>query len=126
MPQLPGRHQTPCVLIVDPDHAEFAQTAGALGTLAIELLHARTAAEALLRAQQKRIDLMLCEAKLPDMEGLELCERLRRVSPTMAMILFTAERHVAPRPGVDVPVLPKQDGTGPLVRLVRDHFALAA
>ncbi len=46
--------------------------------------------EALERAGQQRFDIVLCDVHLPGMDGLELLERLQRLSPETFVLLITA------------------------------------
>jgi DNA-binding NtrC family response regulator len=49
-----------------------------------------SAEEALKRAQQERFDLALCDVQLPGMDGLELLNRLLKISPETFVLLITA------------------------------------
>ena len=46
--------------------------------------------EALARAEERRFDAALCDMQLPGMDGLQLLERLRRISPDTFVLLITA------------------------------------
>jgi DNA-binding NtrC family response regulator len=46
--------------------------------------------EALARAAERRFDIALCDVQLPGIDGLELLERLRRISPETFVLLITA------------------------------------
>jgi DNA-binding NtrC family response regulator len=46
--------------------------------------------EALERAAEQRFDVVLCDVQLPGMDGLELLERLQRISPETFVLLITA------------------------------------
>jgi DNA-binding NtrC family response regulator len=48
------------------------------------------AEEALVRAAERRYDVALCDVQLPDLDGLQLLERLQRLSPETAVLLITA------------------------------------
>jgi DNA-binding NtrC family response regulator len=49
-----------------------------------------SAEEALAEAQQARFDLALCDVQLPGMDGLELLDRLLKISPETFVLLITA------------------------------------
>src|SRR5262249_34511807 len=51
---------------------------------------AGAAEEALALAQQTRFDLALCDIQLPGIDGVELLDRLLKVSPDTFVILITA------------------------------------
>jgi len=46
--------------------------------------------DALERAGQRRFDIVLCDVHLPGLDGLELLDRLRRISPETFVLLITA------------------------------------
>jgi DNA-binding NtrC family response regulator len=46
--------------------------------------------EALERAGERRFDVVLCDVHLPGIDGLELLERLQRISPETFVLLITA------------------------------------
>lgn len=48
------------------------------------------AEEALGKAAQTRFDVALCDVQLPDLDGLQLLERMQRLSPETAVLLITA------------------------------------
>lgn len=50
-----------------------------------------TAAEALDRAGRDRFDAILLDVRLPDMDGIELCRRLRRAGVTVPILMLTGE-----------------------------------
>jgi CheY-like chemotaxis protein len=49
----------------------------------------RSAAEALQTITRRPIHLAFVDVKLPDMEGLELVERIRQMSPTLPCVLVS-------------------------------------
>src|SRR5262245_61275564 len=49
-----------------------------------------TGAEAVDRAGDEAFDLALCDVQLPDVDGLELLDRLLRISPETSVLLITA------------------------------------
>jgi DNA-binding response OmpR family regulator len=52
--------------------------------------HAGTAAEAIALATAKPPDLVLLDLGLPDLDGVELCRRLRRDQPAAVIVVLTA------------------------------------
>jgi DNA-binding NtrC family response regulator len=46
--------------------------------------------EALAQAGERRFDIALCDVQLPRMDGLELLDRLQRISPETCVLLITA------------------------------------
>ena len=53
---------------------------------------ARTGAEALELAAAEPADLVLLDLKLPDLDGVELCRRLRARHPALTIVMLTARR----------------------------------
>ena len=49
-----------------------------------------SAGEALATAAERRFDVALCDVQLPGADGLELLERLQRLSPETFVLLITA------------------------------------
>src|SRR5947209_17086846 len=46
--------------------------------------------EALARAADRRFDVAVCDVQLPDLDGIELLERLLKISPETFVLLITA------------------------------------
>src|SRR5688572_7203241 len=69
-----------------------------IGTVLTSSLHGhgydvrweRTGACALARATTNAIDLVLLDLGLPDLEGTEVCRRLRRAQPGCVIVILTA------------------------------------
>src|SRR6516225_2846941 len=49
-----------------------------------------SAEEALVGARQSRFDVALCDVQLPGMDGLELLDRMLKISPETLVLLITA------------------------------------
>lgn len=87
----PGKHRE-SVLFVDPMVALHEQVQAMLSE-AFEVRHATTAAEALAALSRRLPDLLVMEVDLPDISGLDLCERLRADPATQKLpILFLTTR----------------------------------
>lgn len=84
------------VLIVD-DEVETLKLVGLmLQRRGYEIVAARSGAQALEKAQTENPDLVILDIMMPDMDGYEVCSRLRD-SPAMAdlpIIMFTAKTRV--------------------------------
>ena len=61
----------------------------------IETQAASTAAQALAMSEAERFDLYLLEAWLPDVDGFELCRRLRAAQPKAPILFFSAAAYDA-------------------------------
>ena len=79
------------ILIVD-DEADLLQ--GLRRTLAPQLqariLVAENSAEALKLMAGERVDLVLTDIRMPEMDGMRLLERIRSTDPTVTVIIMTA------------------------------------
>ncbi len=62
-----------------------------LQTAGFEVLQASSAAEGLRLARQMQPSLVLLDVMLPDMDGWEVCERLRQIGP-MPIVFVTVLR----------------------------------
>ena len=79
----------PRVLCVD-DHEDSREMLGMLLKLAlIEAKGVGTAAEALSSIQTERFDLYLLDSQLPDLDGFELCRRVRDFDPLTPILFFS-------------------------------------
>ena len=83
-------HPRQTILLVD-DEPEvlhlFKRILSSEGTL---ILTAHTGAKALEIARQTRLDLVLLDIRLPDLEGTEVLRALRRIDPTLPIIMVTS------------------------------------
>jgi DNA-binding response OmpR family regulator len=79
------------VLIVEDDEAVGRQLADALGGQGYRAFHAVSARAALDRiARAGRVDLVLLDLGLPDLDGTALCRELRSTMPDVIIIMLTA------------------------------------
>ncbi len=79
----------PSVLIVEDDEGIGGGLLRALSGEGYQAVWSRTATEA-LRQPLSGFDVILLDLGLPDMDGLELCRRMRRELPDTALIVLTA------------------------------------
>jgi len=79
----------PRVLCVDDD-ADACEMLGLLLKFSdIETRTARTAHQALSLIEAERFDLYLLDSWLPDLDGFELCRRLRDLDPHTPILFFS-------------------------------------
>ena len=75
------------------------------------------------------LDAVVCDFKMPTLDGLELCQKINHQQPELPFVLFTgsAKYKLADRPGVeDVDALVIKDGErGRYRRLVEEVLAVA-
>jgi CheY-like chemotaxis protein len=84
------------ILVVD-DEIESVKLIGLmLQRRGYEIIAARSGAQALEKAQGDRPDLIILDVMMPDMDGYEVCRRLRAdsVTASMPIIMFTAKTMV--------------------------------
>jgi DNA-binding NtrC family response regulator len=78
------------VLVVDDEPLIRETLAEFLGQEGLRVAACASAGEALERAAGRRFDIALCDVQLPGMDGLELLDRLHRLSPDTFVLLITA------------------------------------
>lgn len=77
------------LLVVDDDRAALEVAKYCLAEH-YELYLASSGPEALLVLASNRIDVMVCDQRMPGMSGAELCQQAAEVSPDTAQIMITA------------------------------------
>jgi DNA-binding response OmpR family regulator len=80
----------PKVLVIDDDSTVADVVAVYLERAGMETLRARDGAEGLEMAVAERPDVILLDLMLPQIDGLEVCRRLRLRQPGSAIIMVTA------------------------------------
>jgi signal transduction histidine kinase len=84
------------VLVVDDNFENRALASDALGEEGYRVVEARTGAEGVAAAAAEKPDCILMDVRMPDMDGITACERIR-ASPDgqdVAIIFVTAQRDV--------------------------------
>jgi len=79
----------PRVLCVDDDEDSRVMLITLLKHALIEAKAVGTAEQALSSIQLERFDLYLLDASLPDLDGFELCRRLRDFDPNTPILFFS-------------------------------------
>ena len=77
------------VLYVDDDEDSREMLCLLLRTSRIEVEAVSTAAEALSSTQIEHFDLYLLDSWLPDLDGFELCRRMRHLHPQTPILFFS-------------------------------------
>ena len=85
----------PRVLCVDNDEDSRDMLSTLLGFSRIEVKGVATAAQALSLIQAERFDLYLLDAWLPDLDGFELCRRMRIFDPHTPILFFSGAAYDA-------------------------------
>jgi DNA-binding NtrC family response regulator len=78
------------ILVVDDEPLIRDTLTEYLGQEGLTVTACASGEEALARAEEQRQDIALCDVQLPGMDGLELLERLQRISPETFVLLITA------------------------------------
>ena len=76
---------TGCLLVVDDQETNIQIVGAALGRLGFEIIPANSGPRALKRLACRRPDLILLDLLMPDMDGFEVCRRIRE-NPAWAEI----------------------------------------
>ena len=84
------RAPRPSILIVDDEPLIRDTLAEYLTGEGFQTTTCGSAEEALATAAERRFDVALCDVQLPGADGLELLERLQRLSPETFVLLITA------------------------------------
>jgi len=79
------------ILVVEDDVTLGGGLRQALAAQGYQASWAQTGAEALELARDPH-DLVLLDLKLPDMDGVQVCRRLRAAQPWLAIVMLTARR----------------------------------
>ena len=77
------------ILHVDDDPQIRLLMAGALPEFGYEVLTAGTVKEALQLAAGMSFDLFILDVRLPDGNGVDLCQLLRRLQPNVPVVYYT-------------------------------------
>jgi DNA-binding response OmpR family regulator len=84
-----GNPACPVVLIVDDDPDVCWALEHVLGELRVRCIRALDGQNALQAARLNRLAVALLDAKLPDIDGLELAQRIRQVNPGILVLVVS-------------------------------------
>jgi DNA-binding response OmpR family regulator len=87
----------PRVLCVDDDEDSRVMLVALLRLALIEATAVGTAGQALASTQAERFDLYLLDSRLPDIDGFELCRRLREFDQQTPIVFFSGAAYEADR-----------------------------
>ena len=79
--------EQPTVLVVDDEPAIVRALTAALGARDYRSVSASTGGEALSIAATQRVDVIILDLNLPDLDGVEVCRRIREWSKTPIIVL---------------------------------------
>ena len=78
------------ILLVEDDERISEPLMRVLGTEGFEAVHASSGLEGLEQVTVRRPDLMLLDLTLPDIDGLDVCRKVREDRPELPIIMLTA------------------------------------
>ena len=78
------------ILLIEDDERISEPLLRVLGAEGFEVVHAATGGDGLTAVQARRPDLMLLDLTLPDIDGLDVCRKVREDRPEMPIIMLTA------------------------------------
>ena len=78
------------ILLVEDDERISEPLIRVLGSEGFEVIHAATGSDGMAAVLGRRPDLMLLDLTLPDIDGLDVCRRVREDRPEMPIIMLTA------------------------------------
>lgn len=78
------------ILVVDDDHHILEVIEARLSASGFSVVTANSAENALNKLAQFKIDLMICDVKIPDLSGFQLFKKVRAVHKGMPVIFLTA------------------------------------
>ena len=122
----------PRILCVDDDEDSRVMLTTLLKHALIEAKAVGTAAQALSSIQTERFDLYLLDARLPDLDGFELCRRMRAFDPLTPILFFSGAAYADDKQrgieaGADAYVIkPDLDGLLGSIRQFVSHAENAA
>lgn len=85
----------PSVLCVEDDEDSSVMLVTLLEAARIEVKAVGTAAQALMAINAERFDLYLLDVWLPDLDGFELCRRVRAFDPHTPILFFSGAAYEA-------------------------------
>jgi DNA-binding NtrC family response regulator len=95
-PKTENRKPAPeaAILVVDDELLIRETLVEYLGQKGFTVVACPNGEEALAQAEERRFDIVLCDVHLPGLDGLELLDRLQRISPETFVLLITAYARV--------------------------------
>ena len=84
-----GSHMKKRILVVDDDSMNLARTQIILGK-EYDVLTAESGMDALMRLKDTKVDMVLLDIDMPEMNGIETFERMKGFAPEIPVIFLTA------------------------------------
>lgn len=80
------------LMVVEDDEVIGSMVQSALATAGHEVVWERAGAPAVARSSTATFDLVLLDLGLPDLDGVEVCRRVRALQPLAVLVMLTARR----------------------------------
>lgn len=77
-------------LLIDDDHRLAELLSEYLGQHGVQVVHAVDGRTGLARVEQEGFDVVLLDLTMPGMDGLEVCQRIRKRSTSLPIVMLTA------------------------------------
>jgi DNA-binding response OmpR family regulator len=77
-------------LLIDDDHRLAELLSEYLGQHGVEVVHAADGPRGLSRVEQEAFDVVLLDLTMPGMDGLEVCQRIRKQHASLPVLMLTA------------------------------------
>ncbi|HUK42258.1 MAG TPA: response regulator [Candidatus Acidoferrales bacterium] len=85
-----GTDSAPTILVVDDNKGVLDFLLLLLSKHQLTGIGASSGAQCLEIVQNRRIDLIILDVMMPVMDGLEVCQQLKKIAPSIPVILLTA------------------------------------
>jgi len=83
------------VLIIDDEEKIRTLLSRIIGLEGYEVIQAQDARIAFKKLEQQAVDVIICDVKLPDANGVELCSQIKQRYPLTELIMLTAHGNIA-------------------------------
>jgi len=95
--ETPTVESLPNILVVDDNHAILEFLLLLLSKSGFHALGASSGRECLRKVQETEVDLIILDVMMPVMDGLEVCREVKKIAPTIPVILLTARDDMVTR-----------------------------
>ncbi|HRP18601.1 MAG TPA: response regulator, partial [Ginsengibacter sp.] len=84
----------PSILIIDDEAAIRKTLSEILGYEGYTVEEASDGEEGLRKFSKKKVDVVLCDAKMPKVDGIEFLERARKINPEVPVIVISGHGNI--------------------------------
>jgi DNA-binding response OmpR family regulator len=89
-PQQPDKSSAPKILVVDDNKGVLEFLLLLLTKHGLSVLGASSGSECLDIVKNQQVDLIILDVMMPVMDGLQVCQELKKIRPSLPVILLTA------------------------------------